>query len=241
MPKSFNSVTQNMTSSPKRFFDATAAFTRPPAAIVFDMDGLMFNTEDIYDEATHSLLNKRGHQFTREVKVQIMGRPGHVAWQIIVESYGLTEAMSVLQADFDTIFTTLLTQRIEMMPGLGDLLAHVRQRELPIAIATGSYRKFAEIALNHFQLIEHFSSILTSEDVTHGKPHPEIYLKTADALGVQPAEMIVFEDSLHGSHAAAASGAYTVVVPNPHCHDCDFRHADLIANSLADQRIYNLI
>jgi beta-phosphoglucomutase-like phosphatase (HAD superfamily) len=83
-----------------------------------------------------------------------------------------------------------------------------------------------------------FSPILTSEDVTEGKPHPEIYLKSAARLGIEPAEMLVLEDSQNGCRAAVAAGAITVAVPGAHSRRHDFTGAALVADSLADPRIY---
>jgi len=212
-----------------------------PAAIVFDMDGLMFNTEDIYDEVSEQVLAKRGHQFSREVKIKIMGRPGWEAMQIIIDWYGLADTVEQLYAEIDHGFSFLLLSRLQMMPGLMELLAAIEEGEIPKAVATGSSRKFAVTALSHFDLLPRFGSLLTAEDVTKGKPDPEIYFKTARALGVAAEQMVVFEDSLMGSRAAASAGATTVAVPSPFCHDCDFSHAHLVVDSLHDQRVFELL
>ena len=83
--------------------------------------------------------------------------------------------------------------------------------------------------------------ILTSEDITHGKPHPEIYLLAAQRLGVPPGEMLVLEDSQNGCRAAAAAGAFTVAVPGEHSRRQDFSCANLIVESLKDERLFRTL
>jgi len=105
-------------------------------------------------------------------------------------------------------------------------------------IATSSRRAFVERVLAKFNCQPRFSPILTSEDITEGKPHPEIYLTAAARLGIEPAEMLVLEDSQNGCRAAVAAGAITVAVPGAHSRRHDFTGAALVAESLADRRIY---
>jgi beta-phosphoglucomutase-like phosphatase (HAD superfamily) len=90
-------------------------------------------------------------------------------------------------------------------------------------------------------LRDRFGFVLTSADVTHGKPHPEIYESAAERLGVAPAEMLVLEDSENGCRAAVAAGAVVVAVPGSHSRRHDFTGARLVAESLADPRIAALL
>jgi beta-phosphoglucomutase-like phosphatase (HAD superfamily) len=95
--------------------------------------------------------------------------------------------------------------------------------------------------LSQFDYLPRFAPILTSEDIDEGKPHPEIYLTAAARLGIEPAQMLVLEDSQNGCRAAVAAGAITVAVPGPHSRRHDFTGAALVAESLADRRIYDLL
>jgi HAD superfamily hydrolase (TIGR01509 family) len=127
------------------------------------------------------------------------------------------------------------------MPGLIDLLHALERHKIPKGIATSSRRSFVEHVLGHFNFAPRFSPILTSEDITEGKPHPEIYLKAADRLGIPPAQMLVLEDSQNGCKAAVAAGAITVAVPGTHSRNHDFSGAAFVAETLADRRIYDLL
>ena len=102
-------------------------------------------------------------------------------------------------------------------------------------------RRLTAACLDPFRLAPRFSFILTSEDITHGKPHPEIYLLAARRFGVPPGEMLVLEDSHNGCRAAATAGAFTVAVPGDHSRRQDFSSADLIIESLWDGRLYKVL
>ena len=109
---------------------------------------------------------------------------------------------------------------------------------IPKAIATSSCRELADACLTPFDLRGDSAFVLTSEDIVRGKPDPEVYLAAAARFGVQPAEMLVLEDSQNGCRAAAAAGAFTVAVPGEHSRQQDFSVASLVVGSLADARLY---
>lgn len=210
-------------------------------AVVFDMDGLMFNTEDLYDIVGEKLLNRRGHQFSDELKLAIMGLPGPVAFTVLKERCQLDDSIEVLAAECDEIFVSLLPAQIETMPGLESLLELIEKLGISKAIATSSHRKFAQRALGMFELEPRFEFVLTSESVTHGKPHPEIYLSAADRLGVKPQNMLVLEDSVNGSNAAIAANAITVAVPSRRVDRGQFGSVYAICERLDDSLITDLI
>ena len=210
-------------------------------AVVFDLDGLMFNTEDVFNEAGRELLDRRGHVLTPELLSQMMGRRAEEAFGILIETLNLTETVPELLAESQQIFDELLDSILAPMPGLFRLLEHIEAAELPKAVATSSGRLYLENLLNRFDLLARFPLTLTAEDVTRGKPHPEIYLIAAERLGVAPSEMLVLEDSEAGTQAAAAAGAVIVSVPHDHSRAHDFSVADYVAESLVDPFVLGLI
>lgn len=209
-----------------------------PRAVVFDLDGLMFNTEDLYQEVGAEILRRRGHAFTQELLDRMMGRPGKVALQCMIDMHQLDATVEMLQAETDELFPDILRAKLAPLPGLIDLLAALERHRLPKGIATSSRRNFVERVLGQFQWQPRFEPILTSEDITDGKPHPEIYLKAAARLGIAPGEMLVLEDSHNGCKAAVSAGAIAVAVPGAHSASHDFSGAAFVARSLADPRIY---
>ena len=171
----------------------------------------------------------------------MMGLPPRAAFEVVIEWCHLDESWETLAADSDEIFLGMLAGRLTTMPGLLELLAALETAGIPKAIATSSGRRLTEACLTPFRLASRFRFILTSEDITRGKPDPEIYLLAAQRLGVPPAEMLVLEDSHNGCRAAAAAGAFTVAVPGEHSRRQDFSAANLVIGSLADRRLYEVL
>jgi len=210
----------------------------PLRAVTFDLDGLMFNTEELYQEVGGELLARRGHQITAELLNKMMGRKSDVALALMIEHHQLDATPEQLAAETAEIFGGLLPHRLSPMPGLLDLLAALEAAQIPKGIATSSSSAFVDHVLGVFHLAPRFSFVLASEDIEHGKPAPDVYLLAAQRHGAPPAEMMVLEDSQIGCQAAVAAGAYTVAVPHGQSLQHSFPGARLIANSLADAHIY---
>jgi HAD superfamily hydrolase (TIGR01509 family) len=213
----------------------------PLQAVTFDLDGLMFNTEMLYERVMRQLLAKREKPFEQSLLDQMMGRPGFIALTILRDWHQLEETVEDIYADSDAIFLDLLDRELAPMPGLVELLAALEAHRVPKAIATSSRRPVVERMLDHFGWQPRFDFILTSGDVLHGKPNPEIYLKAAEKHGIPPAAMLVLEDSHNGCRAAIEAGAHAVAVPGDHSRSHDFAGAQFVADSLADHRIYKVL
>ena len=210
-------------------------------AVVFDLDGLMFNTEELYQHVGGEVLRRRGKLFDAELLDAMMGRPGSVALQLMIDWHQLVDTVEQLATESDEVFAGILGERLETMPGLLHLLDALERAAVPKAIATSSRRAFVTDVLSRFDLEPRFSFILTAEDVVQGKPFPEIYQRAAARFGLEPRETLVLEDSENGCRAAAAAGAFTVAVPGGHSRRHNFEVASLVVDSLADQRIYETL
>lgn len=210
-------------------------------AVVFDMDGLMFNTEDVYTAVGTELLRRRGCEFTRELKDAMMGLPAEASFTEMIRYCDLTETWTDLSIESNQLFIEYLPSRIQPMAGLMKLLDALERAGIPKGIATSSARVLVDPCLTPFDLQKRFQFILTAEDILHGKPNPEIYLKAAQRFGIAPSEMMVLEDSHIGCRAAAAAGAFVVAVPGEHSKRHDFQMAALVAESLADRRIFEAL
>ena len=210
-------------------------------AVVFDMDGLMFNTEDVYTAVGTEILRRRGCEFTVELKNRMMGLRPQPTFEAMIRYCNLSDTWQELAAESNRLFIDMLDERLASLPGLLELLAALEQAGIPKAIGTSSSRKLVAACLKPFQMEQRFQFILAAEDITHGKPHPEIYLTAARRFGIPPAEMMVLEDSQNGCIAAASAGAYTVAVPGEHSREHDFTSASLVVGSLADRRLYQAL
>ncbi len=127
------------------------------------------------------------------------------------------------------------------MPGLKQWIGLLQESEIPFGLATSSQRKFVERIFANVSWSDSLTFVLTGDDVQHGKPHPEMYWKAAESLGIQPSAMLVLEDSGNGCQAAVAAGAQTVVIPSEHTKGQNFDGAILVAESLADPRLWSLL
>lgn len=212
-----------------------------PQAVVFDLDGLMFNTEDLYDEVCERLLRRRGRFLAPELKRKMMGLTELSSLQIMIDDHQFTDTAAALLAESDAIFDRLLPGDVAPMPGLMALLDALEAAGLGKAIATSSRRPFVTRVLDHFGLRARFRFLLTAEDVTYAKPHPEIYQTAAARFELAPQQILVLEDSENGCRAATAAGAWTVAVPSHHTWDHEFSGVQLIADSLADPRLYRAL
>lgn len=210
-------------------------------AVVFDLDGLMFNTEELHDEVGEILLQRRGCHFSQRLKREIMGRPARVSLQIMIDRHGLEATVEQLQTESEELFAELLPARLRPLPGLGELLAALESVPIPKAIATSSGRLYTTTVLSQAGFQQRFQFVLTGEDVRDGKPAPEVYLTAARQFGVSTAALMVLEDSENGCRAGIAAGAFTVAVPGPHSRHHDFDGVALVAESLADARIYQAL
>ena len=210
-------------------------------AVVFDMDGLMFNTEDVYTAVGTRLLERRGHEFTNELKDKMMGLRPQPGFEMMIGHCNLSETWQELAAESNRLFISLLGERLAPMPGLLELLDALERAGIPKAIGTSSSRELVVACLDPFGMQGRFQFILTAEDIVNGKPDPEIYLTAARRFGVRPAEMTVLEDSQNGCLAAAAAGTLTVAVPAEHSRGQDFGSASLVVDSLADRRLYDAL
>jgi HAD superfamily hydrolase (TIGR01509 family) len=213
------------------------SLNNPIHAVVFDMDGLMFNTEDVYTAVGTEMLRRRGHAFTPELKDAMMGLRPQPTFEVMIRYCNLTDTWQELAAETARLFIERLDESLAPMPGLLDLLDLLERSKIPKAIGTSSRRELVDVCLKPFHLQKRFQFILAAEDIVNGKPHPEIYLTAAERFGVSPAEMMVLEDSQNGCIAAASAGAFTVAVPGEHSRQHDFSMASLVVESLADPRL----
>lgn len=210
-------------------------------AVCFDLDGLMFNTEHVFYESADVLLQRRGLAMSRGAMDAMLGRRPLESFQALIDFLGLNEGPAELLTESRVVFHELLLTKLQPMPGLFELLDLIEAVGLPKGVATSSPRDYLENVFGRFNLLSRFPIALTAESVTHGKPNPEIYLKAAQQLGVQPAEMLVLEDTQTGTRAGAAAGAYVVSVPHEHTATHDFSQAKYVATGLNDPFVIGLV
>jgi HAD superfamily hydrolase (TIGR01509 family) len=187
---------------------------RPPAAVIFDMDGLLFGSETLYLEAAVSAVTEIGHDAVTEVFYRMVGVPWTRNREILLEHYGaafpVDDFVTVWLRHFDVIAET----RLELKPGALELLGTLDEMRLPRAIATSSSHRTVERHLSAHGLAGRFDAIVGHGDYENGKPAPDPFLKAAERLGIEPALCLALEDSHNGVRSASAAGMMTLMVPD---------------------------
>ena len=206
-------------------------------AAAFDMDGLMFNTEEVYFHVGTRLMERRGCVYTPELCSAIMGCPPQVSFETMIRWNHLSDTWQELHEESERTFFEILDTYLAPMPGLFVLLDFLEAHDIPRAICTSSSRAVMRGVTSRFDLEKRFNFTITADDITQGKPHPEIYLRAADRFGVKPGEMMVLEDSCNGCRAGANAEAFVVAVPAEHSRHMDFSCASMIAGALDDPKI----
>ena len=204
-------------------------------AVIFDMDGLLIDSEPLWSEARTKILGEFGKVYSKKDKKLVMGRRYSWVVNLIVRTYKLpisnTEFATKEQAYLDALFVEKLT----FMPGAKVIVDNVRQAGLKTAVATSSPRVRLVSASKKLKLKD-FDAKVTGDEIVEGKPNPEIFLTTAKKLEVAPKSCVVLEDSKYGIRAANAAGMKSVcVMDSRFSQSSDFEgqyKPDLFVNSL---------
>jgi HAD superfamily hydrolase (TIGR01509 family) len=215
--------------------------SHPIRAVVFDLDGLMFDTEALFYRVAAEMLAARGKEFTPEIMRAMIGRRSVEAGNVLKTMTGLGEPVEVLLAEVRERFFAEMDTAVHPTPGLFVLLDRLQRHLVPLAVATSSRKAYAERLLHRHRLWDRFTFVLASEDVTRGKPDPEIYLKAVERFGFPARSVLVLEDSPVGVAAARSAGTYVVSVPHAHSPAQALDAADFIVPRLDDPALLNLI
>ncbi|MDP3160679.1 MAG: HAD family phosphatase [Reyranella sp.] len=187
---------------------------RRPAAVIFDLDGLLFDTESLYQEAIMAAADDVGQEMTPAIFHSMIGRPWLQTRAFLVEHYGSSFPVDDFRAAWNRHFDVIVETRLAMKPGVVELLDALDALALPRGIATSSSHKTVQHHLGAHMLGERFHQIVAHGDYAAGKPAPDPYLLAAKRLGIDPHLCIALEDSHNGVRSAAAAGMMTIMVPD---------------------------
>jgi HAD superfamily hydrolase (TIGR01509 family) len=185
-----------------------------PTAVLFDMDGLLLDTEAISRSTMIAAMAEQGLVMTEADFIPLVGVPDDANRIHLANVYG---------ADFDYDGMRAIQARIKaeqwgderpLKPGARRIVEAVAAMGLPAAVATSSHRINADAHLGHMGLRPFFKAVLTRDNVANGKPHPDLYLAAAAALGMAPGDCLALEDSHNGVRAAHAAGVPVIMVPD---------------------------
>jgi HAD superfamily hydrolase (TIGR01509 family) len=202
-------------------------------AVVFDLDGLLLDTESLWHEAEIELFRRHGDEFTWDDKLAVVGTSYDATARYFAQRLGRPSAAGTeLVDEMVDLMHERLQREVDGRPGALELVR--RLRELPsgvgLAVASNSSRRLVDTALATAGISDAFDAVITSDDVMHAKPAPDIYLEACRRLGVPPGDAVALEDSATGIAAAKAAGMTCIAVPQ--YAETDVSAADEVIDSL---------
>lgn len=207
-------------------------------AAIFDFDELLINLQTWHFAADRAALASLGHDYDDLPDVIRLGSSGRRISELLAEiraHFGIADSVDMLMQRRQEHFLAALRDAptLPAMPGAVAAINALHAAGYPLAVTSSGIREYIMLVLDRLGITDRFAVIITGADVTHGKPHPEPYLVTAERLGLPPAACVVFEDATVGVRAAKAAGMRCIAVPNPDATQLqDLSAADLVLPSL---------
>jgi len=211
-------------------------------ALIFDMDGLMIDSERLYFQAERDIAKKYRKDVKDETLWKMMGRSPLESMKFFVEELQLPISPREALKMRNRIMREKLKSDLKSMPGLTHIL-DAFYGSLELAVCTGTQKEFLDIVVNRLGIREKFAVLQTSDEVSRGKPDPEIYLAVCTKLGFHPSDCVVLEDSSNGALAGKGAGCYVIAIPSEYTCKQDFSFVDFVANDLihAENHILDLL
>jgi HAD superfamily hydrolase (TIGR01509 family) len=185
----------------------------PVRAVIFDLDGVLVDSEPNYFESERRLLADYGIDFTPVMKRPYIGMSTKEMLDDVVPRFGIPERVDVLLARKNTYYLDIAARASTVYAETRHLLQLLYRRGYPLALASGSSPDVIDVVLSAAGLLDLFDLVVSAESVARGKPAPDLFLAAARGLGVEPAGCVVLEDSSHGVRAAISAGMRCIAIP----------------------------
>jgi HAD superfamily hydrolase (TIGR01509 family) len=205
-------------------------------AVIFDLDGLMVDSESLAEWAWSQVLDSYGYELDAQVFRDVLGLRVADSARVMCQRYNLPITSEEAQAERDRLFLEAVPTRLQACVGLYSLLNELTARGIPLGLATSGHRQYVTLALRTLGLEDRFRAVVTGDEASWGKPAPDIYLLAAERLGLSPARCLALEDSLWGAESALAAEMTCVVVPTRWTASLEFPAACRIFPSLSEVR-----
>ena len=204
-------------------------------AVVFDLDGILIDSEQVWDEVRQQLAEERGGRWNENASRDMMGMSS-IEWsRYMRDVVGLTEEPEEISAEVVRRLEDRYRRELPLIPGAGQAVESLAAR-WPLALASSSNRELIDLVLESSGLGRYFTASVSSEEVARGKPAPDVFLEAARRLGVEPTHCAAVEDSENGILAAKAADMRTIAIPNPHYppHEDALAAADVVLASIEE-------
>jgi HAD superfamily hydrolase (TIGR01509 family) len=183
------------------------------AAVVFDLDGVLIQSEEVWDAVRERYVRERGGRYDAEVQRAMMGMSAPEWSRYLHEAAGVPDPPEEIDADVVRLMLAAYRQRLPLLPGAVEAVRRVA-RGFPLGLASSSNREIIDAVLGLARIADCFRATVSSEEVERGKPAPDVYLEAARRLGVAPERCAAVEDSHAGIRSAKAAGMRVVAIPN---------------------------
>ncbi len=190
-------------------------------AVVFDMDGVLVDTEHLWDEVREELTAEWGGRYTPDAQQEMMGMSSHEWSRYLHDVVGLSEPPDAINDEVVQRMLGRYETELPVVPGAVEAVRSLAASGLRLALASSSNRELIDTVLRELELTALFEVTVSSEEVGRGKPSPDVYLEAARRLGVDPARCAAVEDSASGIRAAHAAGMRVIAYPNRHYPPAD--------------------
>ena len=188
-------------------------------AVIFDMDGVLFDTEKIYLDVWTKIFNKYGYKMTKEIYCKVIATGRENVKKVFKDEFGENLPIEEMYKEKDIVLAKKLEKKIPIKNGACELLNYLKNKRYKLALATSASRERMEKQLKESNFIRIFDEVVCRDDVTKTKPNPEIFIKAANKLNISPEECIVIEDSTAGIEAAYKGNMQSI-------HVVDLKEAD---------------
>jgi HAD superfamily hydrolase (TIGR01509 family) len=202
-------------------------------AVVFDLDGVLLDSEQVWDAAREQLAKERGGRWHDGAQRDMMGMSSLEWSRYMHDVIGLQESPEEISAEVVRRLQAIYREQLPLLPGAVEAVDRLAAR-WPLAVASSSNRELIDLVLELSALDRRFRVTVSSEEVARGKPAPDVYLEAARRLGVEPSRCAAIEDSENGIRSAKAAGMCVLAIPNPQFPPADeaLSQADDVLESL---------
>lgn len=202
-------------------------------AVIFDLDGVVVDSERVHIEAEKQTMLKYGVGISSEELHRYTGTAARFMFTELIKKYRLNTTFEKIFSEKEEILFKLMEKDVQPTKGIIELFEKLKREKIKLAIASSSHKRFITYVLEKLNIVDLFDSIVSSEDVIYGKPNPETFLRAANELKVNPTECLVIEDSKLGVEAAKNAGMKCVGYRNPDSGNQDLSKADVVIDNFS--------
>ncbi|WP_462137379.1 HAD family hydrolase [Candidatus Mycalebacterium sp.] len=203
-------------------------------AVIFDMDGVLIDSEPLWEETETKLLKSMGAEYDPDFRDNVVGLSQVDSSKLIIAEFGLDCSPEELMEKRINLLLEIYSQKLTMFDGVKPLINGLRERGIKTALASSSPMKAISFVLEKFSIRGLFDAVVSGDCIKNGKPAPDIYLLAAAEMGVGPSECAAVEDSPKGAQSAVSAGMFCIAIPDKRLNAKEFEICDAICENIGE-------